>query len=65
MKADFAEIIREMQALANPSALEGMARFGIDTTSALGLSVPAIRAIARRARQKPGSCRTTLGQRSP
>jgi 3-methyladenine DNA glycosylase AlkD len=49
MKTECAEIIREMQALANPSALEGMARFGIDTTSALGLSVPTIRAIARRA----------------
>jgi 3-methyladenine DNA glycosylase AlkD len=37
-----------MRALANPSALEGMARFGIDTSSALGLNVPTIRAIARR-----------------
>lgn len=42
------EIVREMRSLANPSALEGMARFGIDTGSALGLSVPTIRAIARR-----------------
>jgi 3-methyladenine DNA glycosylase AlkD len=42
------EVIREMRALADPSRLKGMARFGIDTSSALGLSVPTIRAIARR-----------------
>jgi 3-methyladenine DNA glycosylase AlkD len=43
-----AEIVREMRALAVPANLAGMARYGIDTTSALGLTVPAIRAIARR-----------------
>jgi 3-methyladenine DNA glycosylase AlkD len=37
-----------MRALANPAALESMARFGVDTSSALGLSVPTIRTIARR-----------------
>ncbi len=42
------KIVREMRGLASPSALDGMARFGIDTSSALGLSVPTIRAIARR-----------------
>jgi len=42
------EILREMRALANPAAREGMARFGIDPSSALGLNVPTIRAIARR-----------------
>lgn len=42
------EILREMRGLANPAAVEGMARFGVDTSSALGLSVPAIRGIARR-----------------
>jgi 3-methyladenine DNA glycosylase AlkD len=42
------EILREMRRRANPSALEGMARFGIDTQSALGLNVPTIRAIAKR-----------------
>jgi 3-methyladenine DNA glycosylase AlkD len=41
------EILREMRALANPAALEGMARFGIDTSSSLGLNTPTIRAIAR------------------
>lgn len=43
-----AEIIRELRALADPSAVKGMARFGIDTSSALGLNVPTVRAIARR-----------------
>ncbi len=43
------EILREMRALANPAHREGMARFGIDATAALGLSVPQVRAIARRA----------------
>lgn len=42
------KIVREMRALANPAAVEGMARFGIDTSSTLGLSVPTVRAIARR-----------------
>lgn len=41
------EIIAEMRALANPDSVEGMARFGIETSSALGLNVPQIRAIAR------------------
>src|SRR5579863_8525139 len=41
------EIVGELQALANPANLEGMARFGIETTKALGLRVPQIRAIAR------------------
>jgi 3-methyladenine DNA glycosylase AlkD len=48
VKPGFKEILREMRSLADPSRREGMARFGIDTSSALGLSVPAIRAIARR-----------------
>ncbi|HEX4135648.1 MAG TPA: DNA alkylation repair protein [Bryobacteraceae bacterium] len=43
-----ADVLREMRALANPAALAGMARFGIDTSSALGLSVPTIRTIALR-----------------
>lgn len=42
------EILAELRALANPARLDGMARFGIDTTAALGLSVPQVRAIARR-----------------
>lgn len=37
-----------MRSLARPENLAGMARFGITTSSALGLNTPAIRAIARR-----------------
>ena len=46
---DSNEIIREMRSLANPSAVEGMARFGIDVSNTLGISVPALRKLARRA----------------
>lgn len=42
------EILREMRALARPADLAGMARSGIDTTRAIGVHVPRIRAIARR-----------------
>lgn len=48
MKGDCNEILREMRALAVPANLDGMARYGIDTSSALGLTVPTIRAIAKR-----------------
>jgi len=41
-------IVREMRLLANPAGLEGMARFGIATSSALGLNVPTIRTLAKR-----------------
>jgi 3-methyladenine DNA glycosylase AlkD len=44
-----AAVIRELRAMADPSALEGMARFGITTNRALGgISVPSLRALARR-----------------
>ena len=42
------EILREMRILAKPAAREGMAHFGIDASSALGLNVPTVRAIAKR-----------------
>jgi 3-methyladenine DNA glycosylase AlkD len=45
--AQCSRILRDMRALANPANLEGMARFGIDPSSAIGLGTPAIRAIAR------------------
>jgi 3-methyladenine DNA glycosylase AlkD len=48
MTTPCAEILRELRAQANPANLAGMARFGIDTSSSLGLTTPAIRAIARR-----------------
>lgn len=36
-----------LQELANPPSREGMARFGIETRAALGISVPALRGLAR------------------
>jgi 3-methyladenine DNA glycosylase AlkD len=41
------EILREMRAVARPETVAGMGRFGISTTTALGLSVPQIRKLAR------------------
>jgi 3-methyladenine DNA glycosylase AlkD len=46
MKAD--QIVRELRALGNPADLAGMARFGIDIRSRLGVHVPEIRRLARR-----------------
>ncbi len=42
-------IIAEMKSKADPKAVEGMARFGISPKNTLGLSIPTIRGIARRA----------------
>lgn len=42
-------IISEMRSKADPRAVEGMARFGISTRNTLGLSIPAIRGMAKRA----------------
>lgn len=41
-------ILREMRALGNPAAVEGMARFGIVSARAFGIPTPTIRAMARR-----------------
>jgi 3-methyladenine DNA glycosylase AlkD len=42
------EVIRELRSQADPSAAKGMSRFGITTEKALGVSVPKIRAIAKK-----------------
>ncbi len=42
------EIVQELKNLAVPTNREGMARFGIDTATALGVSVPKLRAIAKK-----------------
>ncbi len=42
------EAVRELRALGNPSALKGMARFGIATGSAFGVSVPIVRSLAKK-----------------
>ena len=41
------EIVERLRPLARPGALEGMARFGIATESALGVSMPDLRAMGR------------------
>lgn len=42
------DIIAELKKVAVPANLEGMKRFGIDTTQAIGVSIPALRAIAKK-----------------
>lgn len=47
MTAD--EIVVELRALGSPRNVEGMAHFGIASTNTLGVSVPQIRTLAKRA----------------
>ena len=41
------DVIARLEALGSAHSREGMARFGIDTSTALGISVPALRSLAR------------------
>jgi len=41
-------VLREMRAKSDPKAVEEMARFGISSESALGLSMPFLRTLAKR-----------------
>ena len=41
------EILDRLRSLADPEAKAGMARFGIETGTALGISIPKLRALAR------------------
>jgi 3-methyladenine DNA glycosylase AlkD len=43
----YAAILRRMKSLSNPAAIEGMARFGITAKKVFGLSMPALRMLAR------------------
>lgn len=43
------EILKRLQSLADPKAVEGMARFGINPKNTLGVSIPNLRAIAKEA----------------
>jgi len=43
------EIIAQLQALANPRNVAGMARFGINSRNTLGVSIPTLRRIAKQA----------------
>jgi len=42
------EILKELKSLSDPKALEGMARFGININNTYGVSIPRLRAIAKR-----------------
>ena len=46
---DAATVIAELRAQANTRNVEGMARYGISSTNTLGISIPVLRALARRA----------------
>ena len=41
-------VLDELRGLANPANAVGMARFGINSTGTLGISIPTLRALARR-----------------
>jgi 3-methyladenine DNA glycosylase AlkD len=41
------EIVSELKSMANPANVEGMARFGISSKNTLGVSIPAIRKMAK------------------
>lgn len=47
MSAAFEHMISQLRGFANPRNRDGMSRFGITTESALGVSVPQIRSIAK------------------
>ena len=41
------DVVEALRERADPSRLDGMARYGIDTSRAIGVSMPEIRAVAR------------------
>lgn len=43
----YPEVIRRLKAWADPQAVEGMARFGINPANTLGVSIPALRQLAK------------------
>jgi len=46
--ADRAEIVAELRSLADPESAAGMARYGICRKNTLGISIPRLRAMAKR-----------------
>ena len=44
----FEQVMTELQSYANPQAVAGMARFGIRSDKILGISIPTLRALAKR-----------------
>jgi 3-methyladenine DNA glycosylase AlkD len=45
----YAEVMAELESMADPEAAEGMAHFGVRAKAPLGLTMPQIRGVARRA----------------
>jgi 3-methyladenine DNA glycosylase AlkD len=43
----FEEILERLKSLSNPEAVQGMARYGINPESALGISIPDLRKLAK------------------
>lgn len=41
------EVIRELESIADPSAVEGMARYGISSENTLGIKIPVLRKTAK------------------
>jgi len=41
------EIITRLKSLSNPKSVEGMARYGINPEKTLGVSIPALRKMAK------------------
>jgi 3-methyladenine DNA glycosylase AlkD len=44
----YGEVLAELRAMADPSNLKGQARFGIDVSNSLGISMTSLRPLARR-----------------
>lgn len=49
MSLDAADLVEELRKLGDPKAVEGMSRFGIRGATIFGVSIPDLRAMARRA----------------
>ena len=45
----YQDVIRRIQALADPEAVKGMARFGINPANTYGVSIPNLRQLAKEA----------------
>ena len=55
-ETDASSLIEQLKSMANPANVAGMARFGISSTLTLGVSIPALRQMAR------GRCDHALAQ---
>ncbi|MFH1231055.1 MAG: DNA alkylation repair protein [Planctomycetota bacterium] len=45
---DYQKIIKQLKRLSNPQIVEGMARYGINSRNTLGISIPDLRAMAKK-----------------